>query len=214
MPQHGFRRPARTGRFVSVAAVALALVLGSGFVGDSITSAARSKGGPQLGLPWSAGTSWRLTGGPHSNSASSSKPWSSVDLAGPVAGASYAVRAARGGIVVRPCANMVRIRHDGGWMTGYYHLSRIKVRAGQRVARGQLLGYTSVQSGCGGSAIGPHLHFTLMRKGRPVSILDHDLGAWTVRAGSQPYGGCLVRNGQSRCAPGGGIYNDGSIGSR
>ncbi len=44
---------------------------------------------------------------------------------------------------------------DGGYRTGYLHLSQVNVVTGQRVARGDLLGY----SGNTGCSTGPHLHF-------------------------------------------------------
>ena len=94
------------------------------------------------------------------------------------------VRAVADGTVVRPCANWVKIRHANGWETGYYHLARIGVHGGERVKAGQLLGYTSTAAGCGGSATGPHVHFSVQRYGNYVSVNGLVLGGWTVRAGS------------------------------
>lgn len=171
---------------------------------------ASGSGSTSLGLPWVDAETWRLTGGPHSNDGRGTSAWSSIDLAGPKPGVSAKVRAAGAGIVVRPCANMVQIRHSGGWTTSYYHVSDIAVRAGQSVARGAFLGYTSTAAKCGGRATAPHVHFTLLRYGSPVAIGDHNLGGWTVREGSAQYHGCMVRGDQRRCAPGGSIYNYGS----
>lgn len=166
-----------------------------------------------LSLPWATGRTWRLTGGPHNFNGSGSRPWSSIDFAGPTPGVSARVSAARGGVVVRPCANLVQIRHPDGWTTSYYHLKNIAVRAGQSVSRGQFLGYTSTRARCGGRATGPHVHFSLLRSGSYVNIAGHALGSWTVRDGSSTYEGCLVMGDARRCAPNGSIYNDGSIGS-
>lgn len=49
------------------------------------------------------------------------------------------------------------IRHNNGLSTLYAHLSLIKVNKGQKVAKGDIVGY----SGGTGYATGPHLHFTV-----------------------------------------------------
>jgi LasA protease len=171
-------------------------------------------GSAALRLPWPTGTSRRLTGGPHSFSGSRYRPWSSLDFAAPISGQSVRISAARGGLVVRPCANLVQIRHGEGWTTSYYHVKNVAVRKGQYVARGALIGYTSKAAGCGGYATGPHVHFSLLRSGSYVNIRGHTIGGWTVRDGSSPYSGCMVKGSVIRCAPNGLIYNDGSVGSR
>ena len=179
------------------------------------TAVATAGGGSaSLSLPWASGTTWRLTGGPHSYNGRKSSPWSSLDFAGPRPNMTVKVRAARAGIVVRPCANLVQVRHAGGWTTSYYHLNYIGVRAGQSVARGAFLGYTSTAAGCGGRATGPHVHFSLLKYGSYVNIRNHTIGGWTVREGSSQYQGCLVKHAQRRCVPRAWIYNQGSIGDK
>lgn len=59
----------------------------------------------------------------------------------------------------------VRLNHAGGIGTGYGHMSRIAVSAGQNVRRGQVIGYV----GSTGLSTGPHLHYELYRGGRPVN---------------------------------------------
>ena len=61
--------------------------------------------------------------------------------------------------------NYVKLDHGGGLGTGYGHMSRVAVRAGQRVARGQVIGYI----GSTGLSTGPHLHYELYRNGRAVN---------------------------------------------
>ncbi len=62
--------------------------------------------------------------------------------------------------------NMVKIRHANGYETMYLHLSRILVRAGERVEQGQHVGLV----GATGLATGPHLDFRMTRNGRFVNF--------------------------------------------
>jgi murein DD-endopeptidase MepM/ murein hydrolase activator NlpD len=61
--------------------------------------------------------------------------------------------------------NYVKLSHGGGIGTGYGHMSRIAVRSGQRVSRGQVIGYV----GSTGLSTGPHLHYELYRNGQTVN---------------------------------------------
>lgn len=61
--------------------------------------------------------------------------------------------------------NFVKLNHGNGLGTGYGHMSRIAVRPGQRVSRGQVIGYI----GSTGLSTGPHLHYELYRNGRAVN---------------------------------------------
>ena len=203
MPQ---RRLPRQAGFALAAGFALIQLLVTSGVSVGATSFATA---PDFALPWTPGWAWRLTGGPHGNTATG-RPWSSLDFAGPESDGAYKVRAAAGGTVVRRCANLVEIRHRNGWRTSYYHLKNITVRDGQRVERGQLLGYTSTRAGCGGWASGSHVHFTVKRNGEPVNIAGMRIGGWAVRDGSRQYVGCLVRGDRRRCAPSGRVLNFGS----
>ena len=60
--------------------------------------------------------------------------------------------------------NVVWLDHGGGVLTVYAHLSEIRVRAGARIAPGEILGL----SGASGDVSGPHLHFEVWRWGREV----------------------------------------------
>lgn len=59
----------------------------------------------------------------------------------------------------------VVIEHPHDIRTLYGHLSRISVRAGEEVERGQMIGLT----GNTGKSSGPHLHYEIMVKGQEVN---------------------------------------------
>ncbi|WP_066813250.1 M23 family metallopeptidase [Sphingomonas asaccharolytica] len=62
--------------------------------------------------------------------------------------------------------SFVGIRAQGGGVgTGYGHLSRVLVRNGEHVHRGQIVAY----SGNSGLSTGPHLHFEVYRSGQVVN---------------------------------------------
>ncbi len=58
----------------------------------------------------------------------------------------------------------VEIDHGYGYRTLYGHMSRIAVRRGQYVKRGQVVGYV----GSTGRSTGPHVHYTVYVNGRAV----------------------------------------------
>lgn len=61
------------------------------------------------------------------------------------------------------------VRHDKGYKTRYAHLSGFKVRPGQRVERGQVIGL----SGNTGYSTGPHLHYEILKDGEPVNPVSY-----------------------------------------
>lgn len=64
----------------------------------------------------------------------------------------------------------VKVRHSNGYETEYLHLSSIAVRAGARVAQGDLVG----RVGATGLATGPHLHYGMKKAGRYVNpVIEH-----------------------------------------
>lgn len=63
--------------------------------------------------------------------------------------------------------NLVVVRHSNGWKTYYGHLSRIGkgIKTGRNVEQGQIIGYV----GATGLATGPHLHYEIRVKNKPVN---------------------------------------------
>ena len=65
----------------------------------------------------------------------------------------------------------IEIDHPGQFKTRYLHLSRIDVKQGQRISRGDRVAL----SGNTGRSTGPHLHFELHVNNRPVDPLKADI---------------------------------------
>jgi len=64
--------------------------------------------------------------------------------------------------------NYIRVKHGNGYSTAYAHLSRLGVKAGQRVRQGQILGAV----GTTGRSTGPHLHYEVVQQGRQVNPMN------------------------------------------
>ena len=72
--------------------------------------------------------------------------------------------------------NSIVVDHGFGYVTRYAHLSKIKVKAGQKVVRGEVIG----EVGSTGKSTGPHLHYEVHVKGQvvnPVNYYFMDLSA-------------------------------------
>ena len=84
------------------------------------------------------------------------------------------VYAARGGRVIFTgisggYGNLIQIAHGNGYITFYGHLSKILVKQGDKVRRGQLIG----RVGATGRVTGPHLHFEIRKNGYAVDPLPY-----------------------------------------
>jgi murein DD-endopeptidase MepM/ murein hydrolase activator NlpD len=64
---------------------------------------------------------------------------------------------------------MVVIDHGYGYQTLYAHLSQIRVRKGQEIKRGEIIGMV----GNTGTSTAPHLHYEVIRLGRKVNPVDY-----------------------------------------
>jgi murein DD-endopeptidase MepM/ murein hydrolase activator NlpD len=98
-----------------------------------------------------------------------------IDLAGPIGTPIYATADA---IVGRAewaggYGNLIELNHGRGIQTRYGHLTRSVVGAGQRVKRGDLIGYM----GSTGRSTGSHLHYEVRIDGKavnPVPFMEAD----------------------------------------
>lgn len=103
-----------------------------------------------------------------------------VDICG--VGYSTQVLAAKAGTVIisqysSSYGNYVVLNHEGGNTTLYAHLSSRKVKVGDTVSQGQVIGIT----GCTGHSTGPHLHFGITEDGEwvdPLKYLTDYTKAW------------------------------------
>ncbi|MDJ0644520.1 MAG: M23 family metallopeptidase [Flavobacteriaceae bacterium] len=71
--------------------------------------------------------------------------------------------------------NHVRIDHGFGYVTLYAHLSKYNVKRGQRVKRGDLIGFV----GSTGRSMAPHLHYEVHKDGKPINPINFYYGNLT-----------------------------------
>ena len=65
--------------------------------------------------------------------------------------------------------NHIKIDHGSGYTTLFAHLSKINVKHGQEIKRGEVIGYT----GNTGRSTAPHLHYEIHYNGEPQNPLDY-----------------------------------------
>ena len=102
-----------------------------------------------------------------------SRPHEGIDVAAP---AGAPIIAPASGVVTKVgyetgYGNTLEIDHGNGIVTRYAHCSRIDVRSGQRVTRGQRVAAV----GSTGLATGPHLHYEIHINGKVVNPLTYVL---------------------------------------
>ena len=177
----------------------------------------------ELRLPWSAGETWYLTSGPHSNRRAAldfappnRDPRTGKLYADPCSrkrGDAYWVRAAADGhftAVLRNGCPCVQIQHDDGTTTNYFHLRRSSVKrlgfkVGDPVRAGQALGHPSCEVGprkCGAThpASGVHVHFH-RTNAATAARLPADravLSGWTVKAVGRRRDGLMIKGEEVR----------------
>ncbi|MEM9470087.1 MAG: peptidoglycan DD-metalloendopeptidase family protein, partial [Pseudomonadota bacterium] len=75
----------------------------------------------------------------------------------------------------------IRIRHNSELKTAYAHLHKIKVKPGQRVKQGQVIGTV----GSTGRSTGPHLHYEVILNGKQTNPRSINLPTGEKLTGSQ-----------------------------
>ncbi|MEL7529636.1 MAG: M23 family metallopeptidase, partial [Pseudomonadota bacterium] len=65
--------------------------------------------------------------------------------------------------------NLVLVRHSEGWVSAYAHNSELKVKRGDTIRRGDVIGL----AGATGSVNQPQVHFELRKGNKPVDPLNH-----------------------------------------
>lgn len=111
------------------------------------------------------------------------RPHQGIDLAAPVG--TPIVSAERGKVVYSGWksgyGNFVAVDHGSGYQTHYAHCSKLLVRTGQRVNKGQLI----AKVGNTGHSTGPHLHFEVVANGihrNPAKFLNRSLALVKAQA--------------------------------
>jgi murein DD-endopeptidase MepM/ murein hydrolase activator NlpD len=89
------------------------------------------------------------------------------------------VRAPADGTVVKATweggyGNVVYLSHGNGYSTRYGHLSGFASKPGQRIKRGDVIGYV----GSTGRSTGPHLHYEVRLNNNAVNPLEYILNAF------------------------------------
>ncbi|SNS88541.1 LasA protease [Asanoa hainanensis] len=162
-----------------------------------------------LRLPYANGQAWLLTGGPHRMS---NTVRSSIDLSG----GDGRVLAARAGLAYTMCSSgkgWLRVIHDRGWATDYYHLSGNIKASGKKVADGEFLGDIGNDVSCGGSSTGAHVHFSLRFNNKYVAIDGTAIGKWVIEENKALYDGYAL-HGSTRAEVGNELFNYGRLGFR
>ena len=82
----------------------------------------------------------------------------------------------------------IRIDHGFGYVSLYAHLSKYKVRRGQKVKRGDVIGYI----GNSGRSVGPHLHYEILKDNKKINPLNFYYG----NLSAQEYEALLTQSNQ------------------
>jgi LasA protease len=163
---------------------------------------------PEFVLPFRPGTTWALTGGPHTGWGTGA-PWAALDFAPPsVAGGCVPTdepaTAVAAGVVVRSEPGVLVLDLDGdgdentGWTVFYLHIATEgRARVGTVLQAGEPLGFPSCE---GGRSTGTHIHIARKYNGEWVpaaGALAFNLEGWVAYNGTREYEGTMRRFSQT-----------------
>ena len=163
---------------------------------------------PELILPFTPGTVWNYTGGPH-GAWEREGSWSAIDFApsgfkGQCSRSFSYVTASAPGLVVRAEDGIVTVNlnynnnEHSGWVLLYLHIAtegRL-VEAGDEVSVGDKLGHPSCE---GGISTGTHVHMARKYNGEWMTAdgpIPFILSGWRVHNGAAAYKGSLSKPGE------------------
>lgn len=152
---------------------------------------------PVMDFPFDHEKSWYFNGVHTWTGDDNGDPMSSIDLTRSWSSnwgedlTSDWVVAAHDGIVSRFSSCFIRITHESGWATDYYHLDNTQFETGDEVRAGQKISnYANnlTQATCqGGHSSGPHLHFALVKDGERYALHNVEFSKWKVHPGQESY---------------------------
>lgn len=171
---------------------------------------------PHLTLPFLIGQMWSYTGGPHGawerDGARAALDFAPGGTESGCVPSNAWIIASAPGLVTRTGNGFLVTDLDGdgheqtGWVLLYLHVKDMKVKVGDLIEAGEMLGHPSCE---GGIATGTHLHIARKYNGEwipaagPVPFV---MGGWVPHAGEKPYKGTLTRDEQTIYASQVGAY--------
>ena len=159
---------------------------------------------PPLRLPFTPGTTWAMTGGPHTGWGEG-EPFAALDFAPPnVAGGCSPTTewatAISDGVIVRTGTGVAVLDLDGdnnehtGWNIFYLHLKTDSIPpVGTHLNAGDPIGLPSCE---GGESTGTHVHIVRKYNGEWILAygpLAFNLEGWIAQRGDEAYEGGMVR---------------------
>ncbi|HLE15116.1 MAG TPA: LysM peptidoglycan-binding domain-containing protein [Anaerolineales bacterium] len=163
---------------------------------------------PDFVFPFEVGTTWALTGGPHTGWGTG-EPYAALDFAPPsIRGGCVDtgewVTAVAPGVVARSEEGIVVLDLDGdgdertGWVVFHLHVAtKDRAPLGKSVQTGDPLGHPSCERG---KSTGTHVHLARKYNGEWLlaqGTLGFNLEGWVAHNGSVEYQGTMTRFGQT-----------------